>query len=195
MSRGPLCGLLSEAVLPTFRGVKERRSEEPSGPLREGEGDPVTSDQDRGLLGRTVHHRLGHARVLPAMAQLSVQDGQVPHRLLLRTGTVRGLVRACSRAQCPCSILPRDPHPQSVHWEESAPPHVVSLGTEQYVIQDCPQWSQLTMSPVRSGAVSRPSCWVPGVPGLCLTSPQCMGFVGVDPRDGPSKGGSLGIRA
>lgn len=31
-------------------------------------GNAVTSDQDSGLLGCTVHHRLGHAGILPAVA-------------------------------------------------------------------------------------------------------------------------------
>lgn len=48
--------------------------------------EPVTSDQDCGLLRCTVHHRLGHACVLPTVAQLGVQDGQIPNRLLLHTG-------------------------------------------------------------------------------------------------------------
>lgn len=52
-------------------------------------GNPVTSDQDCGLLGRTVHHRLGHARVLPAVVQLGAQYGQIPNRLLLHTGDRR----------------------------------------------------------------------------------------------------------
>ena len=49
-------------------------------------GNAITSDQDRGLLGRTVHHRLGHACVLPAVAQLGIQDGQIPNGLLLHVG-------------------------------------------------------------------------------------------------------------
>lgn len=47
---------------------------------------PITSDQDCGLLGCTVHHCLGHARVLPSMTELGVQDSQVPNSFLLCTG-------------------------------------------------------------------------------------------------------------
>lgn len=55
-----------------------------------GVGHPVTSDQDCGLLGCTVHHCLSHARVLPAVAQLGVQDGQIPNCLLLHMGNRMG---------------------------------------------------------------------------------------------------------
>ena len=89
-------GDLLEALPTAFRERRGPRAgaEQPRWPLREsgggGVGNPITSDQDCGLLGRTVHHRLGHARVLPAVAQLGVQDAQIPDRLLLHSGDREG---------------------------------------------------------------------------------------------------------
>lgn len=126
----------------------------------------VTSDQDGGLLGRTVHNRLGHARVLPAVAQLGVQDGQIPNRLLLHTGKGKragqGQVRVLRGSSGPCSEpadtgqgwcpLPRHDRVLSDSGSclfsgrrNQRLPTQYHWGLNKFVTQDSQQWSKFML--------------------------------------------------